>query len=277
MEVDARRELDAERAVRGGSSSNVVTSLVRIGCCASPSPYTSTRSGSPVDSSAQTSTRAIVERRVRRHQAQPGGAPARHAARRDPRQLAAASRPSSSRRGQGDRGTMSLSSGSRIGGPRDLRAVLVLVASTGSTVPPSRTQVGLAGRADPVDPPVLVVPPPDAQLAAARRAVGRPRRTSSRSAGPSSAPWVLHLAGPAECRVEARDALGERGGARRRCRERGQRGAGRVGGAQTPSASSATTSQRAAGTILTTYVGAPNRRTGRMGYDLRRALSTMAA
>jgi hypothetical protein len=41
-------------------------------------------------------------------------------------------------------------------------------------------------------------------------------------------------------------------------------------GAHTASASSATTSQRAAGTMETTYVGGNSRRTGRMGYDLRR-------
>ena len=43
-----------------------------------------------------------------------------------------------------------------------------------------------------------------------------------------------------------------------------------VGGAQTASASSATTSQRAAGTICTTYVAGPSGPTGPMGYDLQR-------
>ena len=141
-----------------------------------------------------------------------------------------ASRPSSSRAARAA-GTMSLSSGSRMADQRDQPRGVVLV------VPPDREAaladvVGLAGRADPVDPPVLVV--------AATRPAGwlllaeQPGDPAEGRAGQRHLERALgaHLARTSRCR--SRLACGGRGPGPRPWCPRPAAGAARSGARRRP-------------------------------------------
>ena len=163
-------------------------------------------------SSAQTSTRAIVERESRGHQPQPGGAPARRpvvraagTARRPWRRRAAA-RPGPA---GSDVGVVRQPDG----GVRREPGGRLTRSSSGSSEPPLRTRSGLAGGAEPVDPPVLRVAPPHPQVGAARRAAGRRRRTVEPVQRHVERALRVDLAGPAERPRTRWIRFGERGGA----------------------------------------------------------------
>ena len=261
LEVDAPvRDSKLTSRSLGPASSKRVTSVVEGRGGATPSPYTSTRSGTPDDSSVQTSTRAIVERGSAGHEAQAerrcGRRPVADGSRRQlvGRAPRAAGRPASPGRCRCRRAA-------GWGSTVTSRAVAVLVGRTGSSGLPSRSRSVSPVDAEPVDPPVLRVAPPHPQVGVLAE---QPRDAAERRAahGQLEGPLGAHLAGPADAACESPDPVGERRRRRCRCRTRAaRRQQGR--GSATPTASSATTSQRAAGTISTTYDGVRTaRRTG---------------
>ena len=191
----------------GRPGSNVTTSLVIAGLEESPSPYTSTRSGTPEDSSVQMSTRSIVDIVLAGTRRSPTAL--RPATRRAGSRLSSAERAPASIRAASAAGTMSLSSGSRMGEYGDQPRCPRLVDVPDRHVVLAQ-HVGLAGGAEPIDAPVPRVAPPDPEIGVLAEDPGhaaehRPtqgkleRPLGADLAGPAGGGRAQHLTGQRGC------------------------------------------------------------------------------